>query len=181
MKFLCVECDEAMKLQGTRGPDAGAMTVVFGCPSCGKETAMLTNPMETQMVRSLGVKIGGRTVPAEPMEMVTNSLADGVEPAKAASSGGDPHHAMYGAAAKPEGKAETNGASKCPFTGMVTEAYEQEEAGVKWSAEAEERVSRIPSFAQSMVRKSIEQHAKENGHAVIDQKVMDEVKGMFGM
>ena len=82
MKFLCVECDEAMKLQGTRGPDAGAMTVVFGCPSCGKETAMLTNPMETQMVRSLGVKIGGRTVPAEPMEMVTNSLADGVEPAR---------------------------------------------------------------------------------------------------
>ena len=182
MKFLCVECDEAMKLQGTRGPDAGAMTVIFGCPSCGRETAMLTNPMETQMVRSLGVKIGGRTVPAEPMEMVTSSLAAGVEPSEASHAAAetpaaDPHHAMFNG----ESKAENNGASKCPFTGMVTEAYEQEAQGVKWSAEAEERVSRIPSFAQSMVRKSIEQHAKENGYTVIDQKVMDEVKGMFGM
>jgi hypothetical protein len=31
---------------------------------------MLTNPMETQLVSSLGVEIGGRTVPAEPFEML---------------------------------------------------------------------------------------------------------------
>lgn len=180
MKFLCVECDEAMKLQGTRGPDAGAMTVLFGCPSCGKETAMLTNPMETQMVRSLGVKIGGRTVPAEPMEMVTESLASGVAP-EAAKEKADPHHAIHGHATGAMGAGETNGASKCPFTGMVTEAYNEAEKGIQWSAAAEERVGRIPSFAQAMVRKSIEQHAKENGYSVIDEKVMDEVKGMFGM
>jgi hypothetical protein len=79
MKFLCVPCDEPMKLRDTRGPDNGSMTLVFGCPSCGHEAAMLTNTMETQMVRSLGVKIGGRSVPAEPMEMVRESLADPAE------------------------------------------------------------------------------------------------------
>ena len=178
MKFLCVECDEAMKLQGTQGPDAGAMTVIFGCPSCGKETAMLTNPMETQMVRSLGVKIGGRNVPAEPMEMVTGSLAGGaktVSPESPPSNGHAPADSVSG------GEAGEGSGSKCPFTGMVTEAYSQQDSGIAWSEEAEARVGRIPSFAQAMVRKSIEQHARENGYAVIDQKVMDEVKGMFGM
>lgn len=59
MKFLCVECDEAMKLNQTRPPDAaGSLTVLFGCPSCGRSIAMLTNPWETEMVSSLGVKIG---------------------------------------------------------------------------------------------------------------------------
>lgn len=59
MKFLCVECDEAMKLSRTRPPDAaGSLTVLFGCPQCGRSIAMLTNPWETEMVSSLGVKIG---------------------------------------------------------------------------------------------------------------------------
>ena len=75
MKFLCVECDEAMRLAETRGPDRGSMTVVFGCPACGRQTAMLTNASETQVVRSLGVKIGGQSVPAEPMEGIRTGLA----------------------------------------------------------------------------------------------------------
>lgn len=59
MKFLCVECDEPMTLQQTRPPDdAGSLTVLFGCPRCGRSVAMLTNPWETEMVSSLGVKIG---------------------------------------------------------------------------------------------------------------------------
>ena len=36
MKFLCVNCDVAMSLVETRGPDRGSMTVVFGCPACGQ-------------------------------------------------------------------------------------------------------------------------------------------------
>ena len=68
MKFLCLDCDAPMKLHSTEGPDAGSLTVVFRCPECGFRVAMLTNPFETQMVRSLGVKVGGRTVPAEPFE-----------------------------------------------------------------------------------------------------------------
>jgi len=58
MKFLCVPCDEPMKLDKTEGPDDGSITLVFACQACGYEMAMLTNAHETQMVGSLGVKIG---------------------------------------------------------------------------------------------------------------------------
>ena len=64
MKFLCIACDQAMRLSGTAGPDAGSLTVTFACPDCGHRVAMLTNPWETQMVRTLGVQVGG--APAEP-------------------------------------------------------------------------------------------------------------------
>jgi len=39
-------------------PDRGSLSVVYGCPDCGYEMAMLTNAHETQMVSSLGVKVG---------------------------------------------------------------------------------------------------------------------------
>ena len=58
MKFLCVPCDTPMKLLETRGPEAGSMSLVYSCPACGYEMAMLTNPLETQTVASLGVEIG---------------------------------------------------------------------------------------------------------------------------
>lgn len=59
MKFLCVSCDEPMKIQRTGGPDGtGSLSVLVVCPKCSKEIAMLTNPFETQLVSSLGVKIG---------------------------------------------------------------------------------------------------------------------------
>jgi len=58
VKFLCVPCDRPMKLEETRS-DRGSIALTYGCPDCGYEFAMLTNPMETQVVGSLGVKIGG--------------------------------------------------------------------------------------------------------------------------
>ena len=58
MKFLCVPCDTAMKLQTVAPPDRGSLSVVYSCPACGYEMAMLTNAYETQVVQSLGVKIG---------------------------------------------------------------------------------------------------------------------------
>ncbi|MEN3336995.1 MAG: hypothetical protein V7647_671, partial [Acidobacteriota bacterium] len=58
MKFLCVPCDTPMKLQALGPPDAGSLSVVYSCPECGYEMAMLTNPYETQLVQSLGVRIG---------------------------------------------------------------------------------------------------------------------------
>ena len=61
MKFLCVPCDEAMKLVSTNPPDRGSLTVVYGCPKCSYQMAMLTNPYETQVVGSLGVKVGTGT------------------------------------------------------------------------------------------------------------------------
>jgi DNA-directed RNA polymerase subunit RPC12/RpoP len=59
MKFLCVTCDEPMKLQEAGPPDPrGSLTAVFACPRCDHRVAMLTNPWETEVVQSLGVKIG---------------------------------------------------------------------------------------------------------------------------
>jgi Proto-chlorophyllide reductase 57 kD subunit len=58
MKFLCVPCDSPMKLQTVGAPEGGSLSVVYSCPECGYEMAMLTNPFETQLVQSLGVRIG---------------------------------------------------------------------------------------------------------------------------
>jgi hypothetical protein len=58
MKFLCVPCDSPMKLQSVGPPDRGSLSVVYSCPECGYEMAMLTNAYETQVVQSLGVRLG---------------------------------------------------------------------------------------------------------------------------
>ena len=58
MKFLCVPCDSPMKLQTVGPPERGSLAVVYSCPECGYEMAMLTNAYETQVVQSLGVRIG---------------------------------------------------------------------------------------------------------------------------
>ena len=58
MKFLCVPCDSPMTLQTVAPPEGGSLSVVYSCPECGYEMAMLTNPFETQLVQSLGVRIG---------------------------------------------------------------------------------------------------------------------------
>ncbi|HLE84506.1 MAG TPA: PCP reductase family protein [Thermoanaerobaculia bacterium] len=64
MKFLCVACDQPMKLESVERTDGGSLTVLYACPVCAQRTAMLTNPLETEMVSSLGVKIG--PAPAAP-------------------------------------------------------------------------------------------------------------------
>jgi hypothetical protein len=173
MKFLCVSCDQPMKLDRTEGPHDGSMTVVFQCPGCGWEAAMLTNVMETQMVRSLGVKIGGRTAAPEPMEMVRGSLHHGRDSAQAAGASA-PH------AASLEATGEATG-SKCPFTGMVESAFAKQEHPIVWTKEAEERIARVPPFARPMVQKGIEMHAIERGYREITDGVIDEVKDRFGM
>jgi hypothetical protein len=77
MKFLCLRCDQLMRFEERQLPGDGTMGVVFACRECGSEVAMLTNPMETQLVSSLGVVIGGRTVPPQPLELTRASLAGG--------------------------------------------------------------------------------------------------------
>jgi len=58
MKFLCVPCDSPMKIQSVGPPERGSLSIVYSCPECGYEMAMLTNAYETQVVQSLGVRIG---------------------------------------------------------------------------------------------------------------------------
>src|SRR2546427_10396130 len=60
MKFLCGECAWQMVFEERQLPGDGTLAAAFKCPSCGRVTALLTNPFETQLVSSLGVVIGGQ-------------------------------------------------------------------------------------------------------------------------
>jgi Proto-chlorophyllide reductase 57 kD subunit len=173
MKFLCITCDEALRHRETRGPEEGVMTVIFACPGCGWEMAMYTNPWETQLVRSLDVKIGGRSVPAQPLEMLRSSLAQG----------GESLSTPVSATSATEGEAP-----KCPFADVVASAYNdappapEAAAGeaLRWTPEAEQRVEqRIPSFVRAMARMGIEKYARERGYREITPQVLDEAKNIF--
>jgi hypothetical protein len=77
VKFLCLSCDQVMAFAERQIPGDGTLAAVFKCPGCGREMAMLTNPYETQLVSGLGVKIGGRTVPEQPLELLRTTLEGG--------------------------------------------------------------------------------------------------------
>ena len=81
MKFLCIKCDEPMKYVESSSPPDGSMSITFVCQKCRNEVALLTNPGETQLVRALDVKIGGRTSPHQPMELLRSTLAQQRAPA----------------------------------------------------------------------------------------------------
>jgi hypothetical protein len=87
MKFLCIECDRQMTFEERELPGDGTLAISFSCPGCGRRVGMLTNPFETQLVSSLGVVIGGRTVPEQPLEMVRSTVATGKENAFGESKG----------------------------------------------------------------------------------------------
>ena len=74
MKFLCIDCDEQMTYEDRQEPGDGTFTASYVCPGCGRRMARLANPMETQLVGSLGVKVGGRTLDQQPMELVRQTL-----------------------------------------------------------------------------------------------------------
>lgn len=163
MKFLCLSCDEGMKLETAGGPQDGSLQATFVCPRCHYKIGMFTNPWETQLVQTLGVKIGGRTSPINPYEQVLSSLA--VSP--------------------PQGLSPTErkpSSTACPFAGMFGAT---EDAGaspsVRWSEEARVRLERIPDFIRPMVLRAIERYAAEQGHAVITDVVMDEARARLGM
>src|SRR3989442_13211157 len=163
MKFLCLDCDAPMKLHGTEGPDEGSLTITFRCPQCGFRVAMLTNPFETQMVRSLGGKIGGSPAAAAPFEHVRASMAD-------------PRPDVFEAPAS----GEATGAG-CPFAEMRNEGTATAPAGVAWSPEAQARIERIPEFIRPLARRAVERFAEAKGYLTITEAVMDEARGVFRM
>ena len=93
MKFLCVECDRQMTFEERRLPGDGTLAAAFKCPACGRVVAMLTNPMETQLVASLGVKIGGTTIDSEPLETIRSQVSTGRENAFTEDTAPSPHAA----------------------------------------------------------------------------------------
>jgi hypothetical protein len=155
MKFLCIPCDSPMKLQSVGPPERGSLSVVYSCPECGYEMAMLTNAYETQVVQSLGVRIGPDRL-----------RADGASPSRAEDSA----------------EAGTSG-SRCPFTGMIpaAEGAAEHPGPVRWTAAAEARLANIPEFVRPMARTGIERFARDHGSDEVDEKVLDAAREFFGM
>jgi hypothetical protein len=157
MKFLCVPCDSPMKLQTVGAPQGGSLSVVYSCPECGYEMAMLTNPYETQVVQSLGVRIG----------------PDGGSAGAAASAGAP----ATGAAGTSNG---------CPFTAMMPgeargSGLASDAVPIRWTAAAEARLANIPSFVRPMARTGIETFARERGALEVDEQILDAARDFFGM
>lgn len=178
MKFLCIACDQAMRLAGTAGPDAGSLTVTFACPACGHRIAMLTNPWETQLVRTLGVKVG--SAPAEapaPFAAVRAGLAHQREATLVSDAPGAGSEAF---AAAPTGAPPAEGPG-CPFAAMIGGTGAAAAAGAAWTAEAEERLERIPAFIRPMARQAIERFARERGYGTVSDEVMDQARDFMGM
>jgi hypothetical protein len=73
MKFLCLECDAQLTFTERQQPGDGTFAAAFVCPRCGRRVALLANPMETQLVSSLGVRIGGSELEPAPMELTRAS------------------------------------------------------------------------------------------------------------
>ena len=190
MKFLCVPCDQPMKLATLAPPDRGSLSVVYSCPACGYEMAMLTNPYETQIVQSLGVKVGGAAAEGAPAAGHEEPGADaapagsrcpfagmiGASDAPAAAAGG-PDAATSGGPALP-GAAMRDGAAGI---GAAAAPAAAGAADPIWSDAAAERMKAIPAFVRPMARTGIERFARDRGYATIDEKVLEEARAFFGM
>ena len=169
MKFLCVACDQPMKLESVERTGGGSLTVLYACPSCSQRTAMLTNPLETEMVSSLGVKIG--PAPGAGPPAVGAPAPPTIPPVVSAPA----------AVAPPDAEPAV---SRCPFSGVVREMEEERAASPgepAWSAAALARLEGIPDFVRPMARQGIEHYARSNGYAEIDERVLDEARQRFGM
>jgi len=100
LKFLCVECDRQMDFAERELPGDGTLAAVFTCPACRRGVAMLTNPMETQLVASLGVKIGGRTLDEQPLELTRSAVRGGRDDAFADAPPAGPARPSWDEAAR---------------------------------------------------------------------------------
>ena len=159
MKFLCVPCDSPMKLQTVGPPQGGSLSVVYSCPECGYEMAMLTNPYETQVVQSLGVRIG-------PEAGAAHVRAAPVPGARS------PRWCR-------EDRGSGSGLGTGPWRG--TAGLSADPVPIRWTAAAEARLANIPSFVRPMARTGIETFARERGALEVDEQILDAARDFFGM
>jgi hypothetical protein len=155
MKFLCVECDQQMQFEERQLPGDGTLAAAFRCPRCGRAVGLLTNPMETQLVASLGVKIGGTTLPPQPLETVRAMVATG----------------------KPDAFEDDMGTGVGGGAGVAA----AQATGVTWSLAAQERLARVPGFVRGMVKRIYVDYAKDRGIGEITPVVMDTARHELGL
>lgn len=195
MKFVCLNCETYMTFQKVEKPAEGSLGVFFTCPTCSAKFSMVTNPGETQMVSSLGVQLGGRTVAAQPFEMTRGTLKDEAQAGSGQMAAylnekiqsGQPAatHASAGAkaGAAPAGGKTEEKSGGCPFSAMVAQmglTASDMKAGAAssfaWSPDAKEKLEKLPAFVQPMVRSSVEAYARKHNYTTITLQVMDDSK-----
>jgi hypothetical protein len=193
MKFVCLNCETYMSFEKVEQPAEGSLGVFFACPSCSAKFSMVTNPGETQMVSSLGVQLGGRTVAPTPLEMTRGGLKEEVG-AGAGQMAAYLNEKIQGGqsagagapSAKAGAKSEESSEGGCPFSAMVAQMglgtsgtsspTGSADGELSWTADARERLERLPSFVQPMVRSSVETYAKKHGMTSVTLQVMDDSK-----
>ena len=188
MKFVCLNCETYMSFEKVEKPAEGSLGVFFACPSCEAKVSMVTNPGETQMVSSLGVQLGGRTVAPSPLEMTRGTLKEDVGTPAASGSMTDylneKIHAGQSASPAPGATAKEGESGGCPFSAMVAQmgltsgesSTGTQPAALQWSPDAQERLDKLPSFVQPMVKSSVETFARKNGYSTVTLQVMDDSK-----
>ncbi len=189
MKFVCLNCETYMNFEKVEQPAEGSLGVFFACPSCSAKFSMVTNPGETQMVSSLGVQLGGRTAAPTPLEMTRGGLKEEVG-AGAGQMAAYLNEKIQGghpaSASAPSAKAGEGSEGGCPFSAVVaqmglgtsgaTSSTGAADGELSWTADARERLERLPSFVQPMVRSSVEIYAKKHGLTSVTLQVMDDSK-----
>jgi len=153
MKFLCIDCDAQMAFEERQQPGDGTFTASFACPRCGRRVAMLANPMETQLVSTLGVEIGGRTLDEQPLEYTRSAMA-GRDDAFVDDAPRSTHNAP-------------------PSTHNAPRP--------SWSADAETRLAKVPGFVRGMVKKIYTDYARERAIAEVTPEVMDRARTELGL
>ena len=195
MKFVCLNCETYMSFEKVEKPAEGSLGVFFACPSCNAKFSMVTNPGETQMVSSLGVQLGGRTAPAEPLEMTRSGLKEEVEAGKSQMAaylnekihGGQPAKGSGAETPGASGQQEASTSEGCPFSAMVAQmgltgsgsgadVPTETATALTWTPDAKERLEKLPSFVQPMVRSSVEMFARKQGYTTVTLQVMDDSK-----
>ena len=161
MKFLCLPCDRVMEFAERSTPGDGTLAAVFSCDGCGHEIAMLANPMETQLVSSLGVRVGGREVSAQPMELLRSSVAGGRDNA-------------FDDAAEDAGRSASDDAPE------PSDPRSQSSAPV-WSDGALQRLALVPSFVRGMVKRIYTDYARDHGIEQVTPAVMDRARTDLGL
>jgi hypothetical protein len=154
-----------MKLQTVGPPEGGSLSVVYSCPECGYEMAMLTNAYETQVVQSLGVRIGPESDGKALSTSGTGCPFTGMIPATG--------EVRPGHAGDPDARTLRGGVEAGVETG--------EPIPVRWTAAAEARLANIPEFVRPMARTGIERFARERGALEVDEKILDAARDFFGM
>ena len=183
MKFFCLNCETYMSLEKVEKPEEGSLGVFFACPSCEAKFSMMTNAGETNMMNALGLKLGARAEAPASFEGLRALVGNGqTAPVVNSQTAAKPSVSTATASSVKAGE-KTSG---CPFSAMVAEMGLTSSGkpgntgaattGFVWSADAKEKLDRLPSFVKPMVQSSVEAFARKQGYQTITLQVMDDSK-----